>query len=448
MSKLLEYEILRFLTPKALVRQAVRITAWLAVPHAAQLMQPLPVQSTLYDKESRAKTMVSESHTVRGLVESALSGSKGAFGVLYDRYFDYTLSLLLRKVGRIGLAKDLAQESFLQAYLCLRHLKKPESFKSWIHGIALNVHKEYLRDKDASHVSLESITGGYSIDAFGSSGRLFDPHEIAERTELRTIIHKAISSLSPNLKTPVVLHYYEQLSLQEISLRMNLSHSAVKSRLYRGRLFLREILYRLLVAYSLDNHLKSWRKKMVKAQIFDVVSVSDESSRKHALLLLDEQRRRVLPIFIGESEATAIALGVKKREFPRPMTYELIANLLEAAEVKVAEVQVESLRERTFYGVIKIQVGKRERNVDARPSDAIALAIRTECPILVSEEVMDRAGISVEDEDLQRKSRLEGIKDIMETVDEKLRQVLTDMGAANQATTITFKSLISDISEE
>jgi bifunctional DNase/RNase len=229
---------------------------------------------------------------------------------------------------------------------------------------------------------------------------------------------------------------------------MNLSHSAVKSRLYRGRLFLREILYRLLVAYSLDNHLKSWRKKMVKAQIFDVVSVSDESSRKHALLLLDEQRRRVLPIFIGESEATAIALGVKKREFPRPMTYELIANLLEAAEVKVAEVQVESLRERTFYGVIKIQVGKRERNVDARPSDAIALAIRTECPILVSEEVMDRAGISVEDEDLQRKSRLEGIKDIMETVDEKLRQVLTDMGAANQATTITFKSLLSDISEE
>ena len=182
---------------------------------------------------------------------------------------------------------------------------------------------------------------------------------------------------------------------------------------------------------------------MIKVRVFDVARMEAESSKLHAVLLIDDEQNKLIPIFIGGMEAASIALGVKKREFPRPMTYELIANLMEAANVKIVEAQVESLRESTFYAVIKIRTGKKEHDVDARPSDAIALALRTESPIYVSEEVMDRVGITVSKKDLKGKTRLTGIKDMMETIDEKLKAMPIMMGAASQAEDITIKSLVS-----
>ena len=183
---------------------------------------------------------------------------------------------------------------------------------------------------------------------------------------------------------------------------------------------------------------------MIKVRVFDVVRMGSESSKLHAVLLIDDKQSKLTPIFIGGIEAASIALGVKKREFPRPMTYELIANLMEAADVNIVEVQVESLRESTFYAVIKIRTGKKERDVDARPSDAIALALRTDSPIYISEVVMDRVGMTVSKKDLKGKTRLIGIKDMMDTIDEKLKAMPIMMGAASQAENVTIKSLISD----
>jgi RNA polymerase sigma factor (sigma-70 family) len=318
----------------------------------------------------------------------------------------------------MGPAKDLAQESFLRAYLCLKHLWKPESFKSWLHGIALNVHRDYLREKDASHASFEAVTGGCSVDAFLPSGRILDPQEMAERTELRQIVLKAVNSLSPNLRQPVFYFYYEKMGLEEIALRMGLSGSAVKSRLHRGRLFLREILYRLFIQYSFEHYLKTWRKKMIKASVFDVVTFAEDSMERIAVLLIVEEQKKIVPIYIDKPQAIAIALGVKGKEFPRPMTYELVASLLEAADVKVKEVHVESLKDSTFYGVVKIEANGKEKDVDARPSDAIALALRAESPIYVAEDVLNRAGIAVSVKDLKKKPALKGIKDTMNTIEE------------------------------
>ncbi len=382
--------------------------------------------------------------TDKELVKSTLSGSKEAFGILYDRYFDYAMQVSQGQVGRIGTAKDLVQESFLQAYLCLKHLKNPDVFKSWLHGIVLNICKAYIRDKNTSLISIEYITGGCIIDVLLPAAQLLDPCEIAEHTELRQIVLRAVNNLSPNLRRPILLFYFEHLSLREIAWKIGVSNSAVKSRLHRGRLFLREILYRLIIEYSYENYFETWRKKMIKVRVFDVVKMEAESSKTHAVLLIDDKQSKLTLICIGKIEAAAIALGIKKREFPRPMTYELIANLMEAADVKIVEVQVESLRESTFYAVIKIRTGKKERDVDARPSDAIALALRTESPIYVSEEVMDRVGITVSKKDLKGKTRLAGIKDMMDTIDEKLKAMPIMMSAELQAENITIKSLISD----
>ena len=119
--------------------------------------------------------------TDKELVKSTLSGSKEAFGILYDRYFDYAMRVSRGQVGRVGIAKDLVQESFLQAYLCLKYLKKPEVFKNWLHGIVLNICKTHIRDKNTSLISIEYITGGCSFDVLLPSAQLLDPCEIAEQ---------------------------------------------------------------------------------------------------------------------------------------------------------------------------------------------------------------------------------------------------------------------------
>jgi RNA polymerase sigma factor (sigma-70 family) len=373
------------------------------------------------------------------LVKLALSGSKEAFGILYDRYFDYVFRVLQRKAGRIMLVKDMAQESFLRAYLCLEHLKKPESFQSWLHGITLNVYREYLRDKNASHLSFETITGGCSAEALLPSAMLLDPQEMAECSELRQIILKAVDSLSPNLRQPILLYYYDNLSLREIALRMNLSGNAIKLRLHRGRLYLREILYRLFMQYSFDNYLELWRKKVSQVSVYDVVKIKDESGEHPAVLLFDDEQKKILPIYLGESEAMAIALGVKKREMPRPMTFDLIASLLEAGNVEIQEVLVESLKDSTFYAVIKIRAGDEEKDIDARPSDAIALALRTESPIYVSEQVMNRASVQLSSEKLKEKTTLKGLKDLLDTIE---RTTLPTPWRQNIG--VSFKSLITD----
>ena len=155
---------------------------------------------------------------------------------------------------------------------------------------------------------------------------------------------------------------------------------------------------------------------MVRVHVFDVVRAKGESEQGFAVLLIDEDQNRFLTIFMAETQAVAIAHGAQKHEAPRPMTFELMANLLESAGVKLLDVHVESLKDTTFYASMKIQANGTVKDVDARPSDAIALALRTASPIYVSEQVMNRAGVEVSQEDRQAKTTLQGIQDLINTI--------------------------------
>jgi uncharacterized protein len=112
------------------------------------------------------------------------------------------------------------------------------------------------------------------------------------------------------------------------------------------------------------------------------------------VVILREQggRRRLLPIFIGTPEAQAIALAMERIETPRPMSHDLMRNMLEEVGVQVERVVVTELREGTFYAEILLRLRNEVRAVSSRPSDAIALAIRTGSPILVEEEVLEEVG--------------------------------------------------------
>jgi bifunctional DNase/RNase len=109
------------------------------------------------------------------------------------------------------------------------------------------------------------------------------------------------------------------------------------------------------------------------------------------IILRDEEEKRSLPIWVGIFEANAIALELEKIATPRPMTHDLIKNILETIEARVLKVVVTDLRDNTFFAVLHLQVGETEYQVDSRPSDAIALALRVTAPIYVDEDVVRKA---------------------------------------------------------
>ena len=106
------------------------------------------------------------------------------------------------------------------------------------------------------------------------------------------------------------------------------------------------------------------------------------------VILKDVAGESVLPIWVGVYEANAIALEMEKVNTPRPMTHDLIKNVLTGLETQVHKVVVTELREDTFYAVIWLERGGEVVSVDSRPSDALALALRVDCPIFVEDEVL------------------------------------------------------------
>ena len=117
----------------------------------------------------------------------------------------------------------------------------------------------------------------------------------------------------------------------------------------------------------------------------------DAVSNMPIIILRDEEDKRSLQIWVGIFEANAIALELEKVAPARPMTHDLIKNILETLEAKVLKVVVTDLKENTFFAVLHLQLGETEYTVDSRPSDAIALALRVAAPIYVDEDVVRKA---------------------------------------------------------
>lgn len=119
--------------------------------------------------------------------------------------------------------------------------------------------------------------------------------------------------------------------------------------------------------------------------------VLDPLSNMPMIVLKDEDDKRSLSIWVGLPEANAIALELEKIPTARPMTHDLMKSLLETVDARVSKIVVTDLRENTFYAVIHLRLNGRDLEVDSRPSDAIALALRAEAPIFVDDAVLAKA---------------------------------------------------------
>jgi bifunctional DNase/RNase len=148
----------------------------------------------------------------------------------------------------------------------------------------------------------------------------------------------------------------------------------------------------------------------------ELVSVeAPERPTRTPVVILREMsgQRRLLPIFIGVPEAQAIALSMQNIETPRPMTHDLLKNVLDELGAHVERIVVTELREGTFYAEIQMTQDGETVVVSSRPSDAIALAVRATVPIYANEAVLAEAGIEIEDEE---EDEVERFKEFLDQV--------------------------------
>ena len=133
------------------------------------------------------------------------------------------------------------------------------------------------------------------------------------------------------------------------------------------------------------------------------------------VVLKDVGGQAILPIWVGVYEANAIALEIEKVQTPRPMTHDLLKNVLLGLEVRVQKIIVSELKDDTFYALIYVERDGEMMTIDARPSDALALALRMDCPIFVNDQVLKNSKVSSAINERttneQLRSWLEGLSD-------------------------------------
>jgi RNA polymerase sigma factor (sigma-70 family) len=356
----------------------------------------------------------------RDLVYRARSGDGRAFGRLIERYQSAAKSIAIRMVANEDVALDLVQESVVQALLSLENLREPGAFRSWLLGIVINICRGYLRDRETGFLSLENLPDAPGTDAFGSDPNFADPEGLVEERDLHTLLLDAVNGLSPSLRQAVFLYYYRRLSVQEIAAMAGVSAGVIKVRLHRARKRLRT---HLLMAYPDIDWVISpeqRRQTMIEVSIADILHLKE----RYIVVLIDKAGHNLLPIWIGPPEALQIALGLRNHSLPRPLTIRFMANTLAALEVELVEARVEALKEETFYGVAKLRQGEREIDLDARPSDVLALAAHTGSPIYVGEEVMQAAGIEISESQVAAFQPGKGLDGLIKEFEDKWQKGL------------------------
>src|SRR5664280_328648 len=133
--------------------------------------------------------------------------------------------------------------------------------------------------------------------------------------------------------------------------------------------------------------------KRVKLKVMGI-SYSQTQSGAYALLLIEENGERRIPIIIGGFEAQAIVIKLENLEPPRPLTHDLIKKMADQFNIKVTEVMIYKLEEGVFYSKMVCDNGEKEYSIDSRTSDAVAVALRFECPIYIDNDILEKAQLT------------------------------------------------------
>jgi len=152
------------------------------------------------------------------------------------------------------------------------------------------------------------------------------------------------------------------------------------------------------------------REMQIYGVSFDMVG------KQPIVLLKTVDDNRFLPIWIGHPEAAAILMKIQGAETPRPMTHDLIVDILDQVESKCERISITELRDNTFYASITLSANGSEVDIDSRPSDALAMAVRLGVPIFVAEEVIDESSIEFDQGEEDNEQVVEKFKDFLDDI--------------------------------
>ena len=304
------------------------------------------------------------------LVAAARGGDRRAFAVLVERHYGVLLATCRRASADGELAADAAQEAVVTALVGLERLRDPERFGAWLIGIGLNLCRRALQERARWARSEAADT-----PAPGPG-----PQEAAEAAQIAERVRAAIAALPAGQRAAVTLFHLGGLSHAEVAGRLGTRPGAVKTRLHKARGALRHDL--------VDVHREEFAMPTaVPMSVADVRRPADRPER-HIVVLEEVGGERRLPIWIGMPEALSLVAALEEVELPRPGPYHFAQALLSAAGGALREVRVSRLADQVFYAVAVLADGTE---VDARPSDALTLALVTGVPIAVEPAVLDAA---------------------------------------------------------
>jgi RNA polymerase sigma factor (sigma-70 family) len=320
------------------------------------------------------------------LVHASSLGDKDAFAELIGRHWVTAVSLAARVLGSADLGHDAAQEATIAAMSGLDQLRSADRFGAWFCGITLNVARRWLRQMRAERWA--HLPDRASPEP--------GPQELAELAELTAAVRGAVAQLAAGQREAVMLFYLQGLTHREVAADLGISVGAVKARLHQARSSLTPPLQAFASQPQKENVMTAPTNGPAWADVF-VTEIrrnqTDDITRQRYVMVLAEQNSdRRLPIWIGPAEGIALALSLEAQETPRPMTYQMAGRLVEASGGHITEVRITRLTDATYYAAIRIEGPAGSQEVDARPSDAVNLALVTGAAIRADSALLDDPG--------------------------------------------------------
>ncbi|HEX4399187.1 MAG TPA: bifunctional nuclease domain-containing protein [Trebonia sp.] len=319
------------------------------------------------------------------LVYAARSGLKEPMAELLRRHWSTAVLLAERVLGSPDLARDAVQEAAIAAMTDVERLRSPDRFGAWFCGIALNVSRKWLRQ-------LRSEVPGPHADLEPAAQ---DPAEAAEAADTAARVRCAIGALADGQQDAVRLFYLQGLSHREVADELGISVGAVKARLHQAR----AALAPRLASFKTTREREAIAVTSTEAVDWTEVTVTkvlrgqraDREEPDFVMILAERDGDRTLHVWIGPAEAKMLAIALESVETPRPFAYKLASGLVEAAGSRINEVRITRLTDSIFYAVVEVESPAGPREVDARPSDAVNLAVGTGAPIRVNTELFGTA---------------------------------------------------------
>ena len=338
------------------------------------------------------------------LVAAVLAGQREAFGPLLARWQASVLRLCRRLLGPGPQAEDVAQEAAVAAFLGLPRLADPARFGAWLQAIAANRARMALRRRHL--LALDGLSPDAAMERLGWGESGPTPEEAWAAREVHEAILAALRELPPTTRKAVIGFYLQGYSYAELAELLGTQVSTVRGRLYHGRRQLRRTLRPLAeeVLTSAPTRREEHKMDITALLDADVAFVGRLAFSTDCVVMLQERggpRRLALEaVDAATGEAVERLLGADQPL--APTTHDLLPRLVAALGGRVEQVSIRRLVGEALYADITLERGGERREVEARPGDAVMLALLASAPIRVAAAVMDAAGFDPNDRQQRR----------------------------------------------